>query len=96
MNSRTQAPVQHAFAQLLSSRHLASLECQWAVWSQIREGSRSQQEEGDASPTPLGVTEAEGEGQLEPAANPDQKRGAIGAWRLLAHHWRPCNWGERS
>ena len=60
---------------------LSNLDDQWAVWSQIRAfhggGSRGQREEGDTSQNPPRVTEAEGEGYLEPATGPDQEPGAV-------------------
>ena len=77
---------------------LSNLDSQRAVWSQIRTfrwgGSRGQQEEGDTSPTPPRVTEAEGEGHLEPAADPDQKRGAVGAAVTSGPSWAPLHQGR--
>ena len=71
------APDVGALQQLLSN-----LDDQRALWSQIRTfswgGSRGQREKRDASPRTPGVTEAEGEGYLEPAASRNQQPGDVG------------------
>ena len=75
---------------------LSNLDDQRAMWSQIRAfrwgGSRGQREEEDASPKPPRVTEAEGDGYLEPAVGPDQKPGAVGVTAISDPSLAPLHW----
>ena len=77
---------------------LTNLDDQRAVWSQVRafrwSGSQGQREEGDVSRSPPRATEAEGGGDLEPTAGPDQKSGAVGVMATSGPPRAPLHRGE--
>ena len=79
---------------------LSTLDDQRAVWSQVRAfrwgGSRGQRGEGDVSRDPPRVTEAEGGDDLEPAASPDQKFGAVGTMATSDPPGAPLHLGEEA
>ena len=87
------APDVGALQQLLSN-----LDYQRALWSQIRTfswgGSRGQREKRDASPRTPGVTEAEGEGYLEPAASRNHQPGDMGVTPTRSPALAPWHLGE--